>query len=524
VKKFFAALLTVVAVSISIGPSAVATGTLTGKLSAIGSKGQIHESLTFFQVQFLGSAILNSVNCAQFLSKEGSDLQVSLAVPGKSEPATRSLSEGLKKTVSLSSNSLTCDFLIEGMGRDLYFAEPVGDFYGGSPSVTGQMTIANQSGNVVSSEVVVVDFDNTTNHPKLTIKAPQRLEAVSKDFLAEIEVSNTQLWIEEGSARAEICQLTDNCERPGYEISATEAKSIMYGEAQTMGVFLDPDTLAISAPVGTHQLALSKGFRLSTVPKEYLPWGYCSMIYAATCASATGVQVFEAREGDAPSLTAEQVKRIENVAEDLKLNCPKSIGANDFSCLATFDSQLGNFPVASSKSVTFCVWKNPIYSSGCTPGGKSKPAMTAKAVIQSGGRAVFKVSAKLITGYKSVDIFAEAVGDQAVYRYVKPPTPPKALKPITVNVTTVDETLLGETHNFFITTRPAISGTCVVYRASLGMLYKVASVPLVRGKASGVHRWLWSDSGASMTPMSLTVDCFDKSFGGTGYAIVKGYR
>ena len=100
--------------------------------------------------------------------------------------------------------------------------------------------------------------------------------------------------------------------------------------------------------------------------------------------------------------------------------------------------------------------------------------------------------------------------------------PPKLYKKLKVALSTSKQILLGETHKFFISTNPKINGTCTIYRHYV-LSYKVATVKLKGGKASGTLRWLWSGSDAS-TPMSLRADCIGGKYGGQGYALVVGIR
>lgn len=504
-------------------PSASGAEALTVKFTIVGEKSYIHDSMTYVQLEFSGPAIATSANCATFLANAGSQLGLSLSVSGKESSSTYPLSSALMKTISLSRTALVCDFLFEGLGRDLYFAEPVGDLFAAAASVAGKLKVKEGEKSLAEFVATVVNFDHPLNQPTLAIRSPQRLQEVGRHFLAELDEGNTQFWVEDQQSRVELCDLSSNCEYPGYQLTGSEARIIMQSEDPTMGVFLDPDTLAISAPVGQFQLSVMKSFRIKTVPLEYLPRGYCDMIYSAMCAYPKGLQVFESVERKAPTLTAGQVQKIENVSKSLNLTCPKNLGTSNLTCVVTYDSNLGAFPVSSTETVSFCLWKNPVIADGCNQSGRYKPTFSSRKSVTSGGSANFVVPAKLFSGFNVVEVRAETNGDNQMVRYIRPAAPPKVYKPLTVSVNTSAEVIFGETHTYSISTKPAISGTCNVYRASNGMLYKVATHKLVNGRALGSHRWLWDFPG-STTLLSLTVDCLDKTYGGTGYALVRGYR
>jgi hypothetical protein len=506
---------------IGAAPLSSQASDLSVRFSSVGHEGYLHPSLVYFQLEFSGTAISTSTNCASFLSSQG-NLSATLRVPGKPNEVRVNLSTALKKTVSISRTSLICDFFVEGWGRSLFYQAPIGDIYGGSASTTGELSITKAGTSLTAFQATLVDFDNPINHPRIKILSPQRLDVVVQHFVVSVAEENTQLW-DFVSARAELCDLTADCRIPGAELRTNQLAGIWSG-GKSLALMVDNNRVLVSSPLGQKQLSIAYNYRIRTLPKEYLP--SCSMIYEAPCIGATTAVLYEAVAGKPPTIDSADVKQVRDVKNELKISCPRTLSGANFSCAVAFESFLGPFPLSDAKTVTVCTWRNwdgNGYPQNCANQGKLKPSFSQTRLMQSGSTSQFNIPAKAYSSYKTLDVIVSAPSVRFdSEEFSKPAKPAKQLKPMTVRVQTIGEVVFGETHTYRISTTPALSGTCKVYRARSGMLYLVATNTLTRGSATGSHRWLWDTPGS--TALSLTVDCSNSTHSGTGYAIVRGFR
>lgn len=494
---------------------------LTVRFTSVGHQGFLHPSLVYFQLEFSGSAISNSNNCTSFLSSQ-ENLVSTLRVPGKSGEVTAKLSWSVKKTVSISKTNLVCDFYVEGWGRDLFFQEPRGSYFAGAPSIQADLGVKRDGVYLATNQVILVDFANPANQPQILISSPQRLDSVGQHFEVAVSEANNQLW-EYVSARAQICELSEDCQYPSYDLSSSRLTGIWSGRS-SLAVMVNKNRILVSSPLGQKQISIAYSYRIKTLPKEYLP--SCSMIYEAPCVAARASALYEAVSGKAPTIDAADVLQIRDVERSLDISCPKTLSGANFSCVVSYEAFLGPFPLKDNKSVSLCTWKNwdgNGYPESCANQGKLTPSFSQTRLMQSGSTAPFSIPAKAYSSYKTLDVVVSAPAVRFdSKKFIKPAKPAKQLKPMTVRVQTVGEVVFGETHTYRISTTPALSGTCKVYRARSGMLYLVATNALTRGSATGSHRWLWETAGS--TALSLTVDCSNSTHSGTGYAVVRGYR
>lgn len=504
------------------GPLSSQASTLEVKFTKLGSDGSLHPSLSYFQLEFSGSEIASTTNCASFLNSQGVNLHASLRVPGKPSEVSSSLVESLRKTVSVTRTTLTCDFFVEGWGRTLFYQEPIGDFFSGLPSIKGALSINDSTKTLATSEPSIVDFDNPANHPKLSFISPQRLEVIGQNFIATLVEESSPLW-EFDSARAEICDMSENCENPKATLSASESSGIWSG-GKSMAVMLSRTRILVSSPIGQKQITVGYFYKTNAFPSEYFP--SCSSVYAASCVYAKTTVLYDAVSAKAPSLQAREVTNIKDVQRSLSLLCPKSISGKSFKCTVGYNAYLGAFPVVDSKAVTFCAWKDwdDYYDpEDCSNQEGSKPAIRISKSVASGAKVEFSIPASAYRSFTTLNVLATAPSSAiATADFVRPAKPTKQLKTLEVRVNTSAEVVFGETHSFRISTNPAVTGACRVYRANNGFLNLVATTTLKNGVSSGAHRWLWSTPGS--TVLSLTVECSSTTHAGTGYAIVKAFR